>query len=51
VPAPTLRRTSFSCAADKGLTGYSVFHVYPGGFTHRFVDLRTTGAPPEFRTN
>lgn len=41
--------TSFSTGADKGLTGYSVFYVYDGGFTHRFVDLRTTGAPPEFQ--
>lgn len=39
---------SFSCAADQGLTGYSVFAVSEGGFTHRFVDLRTTGTPPRF---
>ena len=42
----TTPATSFSCAEDKGLTGYSVFHVYPGGFTQRFVDLRTEGLPP-----
>ena len=39
---------SFSTGSDKGLTGYSVFTVSDGGFTRRFVDLRTTGAPPEF---
>jgi 3',5'-cyclic AMP phosphodiesterase CpdA len=44
----TTPATSFSCAADKGLTGYSVFYVYSGGFTHRFVDLRTSGTPPSF---
>ena len=43
--------TSFSCAEDKGLTGYRVFSVSTGGFTTRFVDLRTTGAPPEFTTH
>lgn len=40
--------TSFSCAEDKGLTGYRVFSVSPGGFTTRFIDLRRAGAPPEF---
>ena len=40
---------SFSCDADKGLTGYSVFHVSTGGFTRRFVDLRKAGAPPDFQ--
>lgn len=40
--------TSFSTGPDKGLTGYSVFTVSDGGFTHRFVDLRTTGTPPSF---
>ena len=44
----TTPATSFSTGGDKGLTGYSVFYVYDGGFTRRFVDLRTTGAPPEF---
>ncbi len=39
---------SFSCAADQGLTGYSVFTVSDGGFTRRFVDLRTKGTPPSF---
>ena len=39
---------SFSTGSDQGLTGYSVFTVSDGGFTRRFVDLRTTGAPPEF---
>lgn len=40
--------TSFSCDTDKGLTGYTVFRVSDGGFTRRFVDLRTAGTPPEF---
>ena len=44
----TTPATSFSTGTDKGLTGYSVFFVSTGGFTHRFVDLRTAGAPPEF---
>jgi 3',5'-cyclic AMP phosphodiesterase CpdA len=39
---------SFSTGPDKGLTGYAVFTVSDGGFTHRFVDLRTTGTPPDF---
>ncbi len=39
---------SFSCAADKGLTGYRVFTVTDGGFSTRFVDMRTVGAPPSF---
>jgi 3',5'-cyclic AMP phosphodiesterase CpdA len=39
--------TSFSCSEDKGLTGYRVFSISPGGFTTRFVDLRRAGAPPE----
>lgn len=39
---------SFSTGSDQGLTGYSIFTVSGGGFTHRFVDLRTTGTPPEF---
>lgn len=39
---------SFSTCADQGLTGYSVFTVSDGGFTHQFVDLRTKGAPPSF---
>ena len=47
----TTPATSFSTGPDKGLTGYSVFHVFDGGFTHRFADLRTTGAPPEFQAN
>ncbi len=41
---------SFSTGSDKGLTGYSVFTVSDGGFTRRFVDLRTTGTPPSFET-
>jgi 3',5'-cyclic AMP phosphodiesterase CpdA len=40
--------TSFSCAADKGLTGYRVFHVTDAGFSSRFVDMRTNGSPAEF---
>ena len=40
--------TSFSCAEDKGLVGYRVFSVSAGGFTSRFVDLRTIGTPPVF---
>lgn len=44
----TTPAVSFSCAADKGLTGYSIIHVFPGGFTHHFVDLRVGGSPPEF---
>lgn len=40
--------TSFSTGPDKGLTGYSVFTVSDGGFTHRLVDLRTKGSPPDF---
>ena len=44
----TTPAVSFSTGGDKGLTGYSVFHVFAGGFTHRFVDLRTQGTPPEF---
>lgn len=40
--------TSFSCATDKGLTGYRVFNVTDGGFSSRFVDMRTKGTPPEF---
>lgn len=39
---------SFSCAEDKGLTGFRVFHVTKDGFSTRFVDLRTTGTPPGF---
>lgn len=45
----TTPATSFSCSPDKGLTGYSVFHLSPGGFTRRFVDLRTGGSPPDFQ--
>ena len=45
----TTPATSFSTGGDKGLTGYSVFFVTDGGFTHRFVDLRTQGNPPEFK--
>jgi len=41
--------TSFSCSPDAGLTGYRVFHVSKGGFTHRFVDLRHGGNPPDFQ--
>ena len=44
----TTPATSFSTGPDKGLTGYSVFTVSDGGFTHRFVDLRTKGTPPDF---
>ena len=44
----TTPATSFSTGPDKGMTGYSVFIVSEGGFTHRFVDLRTTGTPPSF---
>ncbi|MHB1458318.1 MAG: metallophosphoesterase family protein [Armatimonadota bacterium] len=40
--------TSFSCDPDQGLTGYTVFKVYTGGFSHRFVDFRTAGSPPDF---
>lgn len=47
----TTPATSFSTGPDKGLTGYSVFYVYDGGFTHRFVDLRTAGTPPEFQAH
>ncbi|MHB0998057.1 MAG: metallophosphoesterase family protein [Armatimonadota bacterium] len=39
---------SFSCDPDQGLTGYTVFNVYPGGFSHRFIDFRKTGIPPDF---
>lgn len=39
---------SFSTCPDQGLTGYSVFIVGSGGFTRRFVDLRTKGVPPSF---
>ncbi len=39
---------SFSCDPDQGLTGYTVFKVYTGGFSHRFVDFRTVGSPPDF---
>lgn len=40
--------TSFSCAADKGLTGYRVFKITDVGFSSRFVDMRTKGTPAEF---
>jgi 3',5'-cyclic AMP phosphodiesterase CpdA len=38
--------TSFSCAADKGLTGLRIVRVTGDGWQHEFVDLRTTGTPP-----
>jgi 3',5'-cyclic AMP phosphodiesterase CpdA len=38
--------TSFSCAADKGLTGFRIVRVTDDGWQHEFVDLRTEGAPP-----
>ena len=41
--------TSFSCDPDQGLTGYRVFRVSTGGFTHKVVDLRTAGSPPDFQ--
>lgn len=41
---------SFSCIADQGLTGYTIYHVFTGGLTHHFIDLRTGGAAPEFTT-
>jgi 3',5'-cyclic AMP phosphodiesterase CpdA len=40
--------TSFSVSPDAGLTGYRVFTVSSGGFTHHFVDLRNGGRPPVF---
>ncbi len=43
--------TSFSCAPDRGLTGYRVFQVTGGGFSTRFVDMRTAGTPAEFNTS
>jgi 3',5'-cyclic AMP phosphodiesterase CpdA len=40
--------TSFSCAADKGLTGFRVVRVTDDGWQHEFIDLRTKGVPPLF---
>ncbi len=40
--------TSFSCGADNGRTGYSVYKVSKDGFQSYFVDLRRAGNPPAF---
>lgn len=39
---------AFSVVEDKGLTGFRVFTVAPGGFNTHFVDLRKGGSPPTF---
>jgi 3',5'-cyclic AMP phosphodiesterase CpdA len=44
----TTPATSFSCAADKGLTGFRIVRVTDDGWQHEFVDLRTKGAAPVF---
>jgi len=42
----TTPATSFSCAADKGLTGLRIVRVTDDGWQHEFIDLRTEGSPP-----
>jgi 3',5'-cyclic AMP phosphodiesterase CpdA len=42
----TTPATSFSCAADKGLTGFRIVRVTDDGWQHEFIDLRTEGTPP-----
>lgn len=44
----TTPATSFSCAADKGLTGFRIVRVTDDGWQHEFVDLRTGGEAPAF---
>lgn len=38
--------TAFPVTTDRGMSGYRIVYVSPGGFTTYFIDLRKGGEPP-----